>query len=109
MLVDPSPATQPLLLHGFRQVFGVGFVGGLLGDLVILWESRTAGEAPPYARKRFYWVCVVGMAVMGGLLTVMYGIVEVQAFLALNIGASAPLIIKSLASGAPPLKPPKVD
>src|SRR5216117_3809791 len=106
MAVDP--ATQPLLLHGFRQVFAVGFAGGLIGDFVVFWEARTAGEPPPYARKRYYWICVVCMAAAGGFLTVMYGVAEVQAFLALNIGASAPLIIKSFAAGTPPIKPPKI-
>jgi hypothetical protein len=96
-------------LHGFKQVFGVGCAGGLIGDLVILWESRTSGEIPAYARKRYYWVCVMGMAVAGGGLTVLYGIESVQAFLALNIGISAPLLLKALASGTPPMKAPKVD
>jgi hypothetical protein len=38
--------SQPLLLHGFWQVFGVGFAGGLLGDFVLIWEARTSGTAP---------------------------------------------------------------
>jgi hypothetical protein len=49
------------------------------------------------------------MALAGGFLTTLYSIIEVQAFLALNVGISAPLIIKAFASGAPPMKPPKVD
>lgn len=102
-------SSQPLLLHGFWQVFGVGFAGGLLGDLVLIWEARASGGPPIYAKSLFYWFCVLCMAVAGGFLTTLYGISEVQAFLALNIGISAPLILKSLATGAPPIKPPKVD
>jgi hypothetical protein len=97
-------SSQPLLLHGFWQVFGVGFVGGLIGDLVLIWELRTTGSAPVYVKNRFYWVCVLGMAVAGGFLSTFYGIVEVQAFLALNIGISAPLILKTLASGTKTIK-----
>jgi hypothetical protein len=96
--------SQPLLLHGFWQVFGVGFFGGLLGDFVLIWESRTNAAAPNYTRSFFYWVCVLGMAVAGGFLSTLYGIVEVQAFLALNIGLSAPLILKTLASGTKIIK-----
>jgi len=106
----PSPqalSSQPLLLHGFWQVFGVGFAGGLIGDLVLIWEARTTGAPPLYTKKIFYWFCVLSMAVGGGLLTVLYGVAEVQAFLALNIGASAPFILKSLATGIQ--KFPKID
>src|SRR6185312_2980615 len=91
--------SQPLLLHGFWQVFSVGFFGGLLGDFVLIWEARTSGTAPTYTKKPFYWICVLGMALSGGVLAILYGVVEVQAFLALNIGLSAPLILKALASG----------
>src|SRR4051812_25365076 len=91
--------SQPLLLHGFWQVFWAGFGGGVLGDFVLIWEARTTGAAPIYTKKIFYWMCVLGMAIAGGFLAVLYGIAEVQAFLALNIGVSAPLILKALASG----------
>jgi len=100
----PQLSSQPLLLHGFWQVFGVGFAGGLIGDLVLIWEARTTGSAPGYTKSRFYWGCVLGMALAGGFLAAFYGIVEVQAFLALNIGISAPLILKTLASGTKVIK-----
>lgn len=97
--IPQALSSQPLLLHGFWQVFGVGFAGGLIGDFVLIWEARTKGSAPLYTKSFFYWVCVLGMAVAGGFLSTFYGIIEVQAFLALNIGLSAPLILKTLASG----------
>jgi hypothetical protein len=96
--------SQPLLLHGFWQVFWVGFAGGLLGDFVLIWEARTSGSPPIYTKNLFYWACVIGMAIAGGLLSVLYGIAEVQAFLALNVGLSAPLILKALASGVKTIK-----
>jgi hypothetical protein len=100
----PQLSSQPLLLRGFWQVFGVGFAGGLIGDLVLIWEARTTGAAPLYIKNPFYWCCVLGMAIAGGFLSTFYGIVEVQAFLALNIGISAPLILKTLASGTKMIK-----
>lgn len=95
--------SSPLLLHGFWQVFGVGSAGGLLGDFVLIWEARTTG-APPHTKSAFYWLCVLGMAAAGGFLTTLYGIDGVQAILALNIGMSAPLIMKTLASGTKTIK-----
>lgn len=79
-------------------------MGGLLGDFVLIWEARMTGAAPGYTKKAFYWLCVFGMAIAGGILSVLYGIAEVQAFLALNIGLSAPLILKALASGMKTIK-----
>lgn len=93
-----------MILHGFWQVFWVGFAGGLLGDLVLIWEARTTGAPPAHTKSFFYWACVIGMAIAGGLLATLYGIVETQAFLALNIGVSAPLILKALASGVKTIK-----
>jgi hypothetical protein len=87
-------------------VFGVGFLGGLIGDLVVIFGSRQY-QPPGYLKSRFYRVCVISMAAAGGLLTSLYGIHQVQALLALNIGASAPLILKALAAGSP--KTPRVD
>jgi hypothetical protein len=84
-------ATAPLLLHGYRQVFGVGFAGGFIAELLALYEVRHGGELPTYLRSWFFWIISLVMAVLGGGLTLLYGYDEVQGLLALNIGLSAPL------------------
>jgi hypothetical protein len=48
------------------------------------------------------------MAALGGALAVLYGVKEVNAMLAVNIGASAPMIIKSLVANIPPSTPPRI-
>jgi len=108
-LLNAAPVgQQPLILDGFWQVFTVGCLGGVIGDLVIIFEARR-DRPPEYTKKKFYWLCVILMTLAGGVLTCFYGLHGVQAILALNIGASAPLILKSFATGTPPINPPKVD
>jgi len=97
-------------LHSAWTVFVVGFLGGFLGDILGLWELRHTDPAslPTYLRSKFYWAMNIVMASIGGGLALLYGFKDVNALLVVNIGASAPLIIKSLATNAPRLQPPKV-
>jgi hypothetical protein len=90
----------PVLLNGVRSVFLAGFVGGVLADILLLTEYRKA-IPPEYIRSVFYWMMVLVLAVLGGGLTVLYGVHNVQGLLAVNLGASAPLTIKSFASAVP--------
>lgn len=43
------------------------------------------------------------MVLIGGVLTIAYGINSGKPLVALNIGISAPLILKALAAAAPPV------
>lgn len=54
-------------------------------------------EFPERYRHPLYYVCRLGLAVIGGGLAVAYDIDK--AILAINIGASAPLILNSLSQG----------
>ena len=100
-----------LALHSAWTVFFVGFCGGFLGDILGLYELRHTDPSnlPRYLTSKFYWGMCAIMASLGGGLAVLYGFKDVNAILVVNIGASAPLIIKSLAANAPRLQPPKVD
>lgn len=88
----------PLLLHGFWQVFGVGFAGGFAAEMLALYEMRHSSDLPVYLKSPFYWTISAVMILLGGGLTTLYGVAEVQALLAVNIGASAPLILRSLST-----------
>jgi len=100
-----------LALHSSWTVFIVGFCGGFLGEILGLYELRHTDPAslPKYLTSVFYWVMNILMASIGGGLALLYGFKDVNALLVVNIGASAPLIIKSLATNAPRLQPPKVN
>ena len=86
----------PLMLRGFTQVFALGFAGGLVGELLGLHELRRSApaELPKYLKSGFYWFVSFLMACVGGGLATLYGTGDVQALLAMNIGASAPLYLK---------------
>jgi hypothetical protein len=101
----------PLMLRGFVQVFALGFAGGLVGELLGLHELRRSApaELPKYLRSGFYWFVSVLMACAGGGLATLYGTENVQGLLAMNIGASAPLILRSFASSIPPIAKPRID
>jgi len=100
-----------LALHGAFTVFVVGFAGGFLAEILALHELRHTAPSslPTYIKSKFYWVMNIIMACLGGGLALLYGFKEVNALLVVNIGASAPLIIKSLATNAPRIQPTKVD
>jgi hypothetical protein len=99
-----------MFLHGAASVFFVGFLGGWLGELLALWELRhDPSSLPKYLGSPYYWIMNVVMACLGGGLATLYGYKEVSAMLVVNIGASAPLILKSLATNAPRIQPTKVD
>ena len=82
----------------------VGAAGGFLGEALGMYELRRTNpaELPKYLRSKFYWSMNFLMAGLGGGLAVLYGVKEVNAMLAVNIGASAPMIIKSLVANIPP-------
>jgi hypothetical protein len=97
----------PMIIDGAFQVFWVGFGGAILAELVVLYELRhnAWADMPTYLKNPFYWVLSAAMALAGGGLTCLYGLHNVQGLLAVNIGASAPLIIRSFASSAPKAAP----
>jgi len=99
-----------LALHSAWTVFLVGFCGGFIGDILGLYELRHTDPSnlPKYLTSKFYWLMNIVMASLGGGLALLYGFTDVNAILVVNIGASAPLIIKSLAANAPRIQPPKV-
>lgn len=88
--------------------FFYGVVGGFLAELFALWKLRhqLKGDLPPYLRSFFYWLMTVLMITSGGIVTIVYckSGVTLSPLVAVNVGASAPLIIGSLTAS-----PPKVN
>jgi hypothetical protein len=82
----------------------VSFLWGFGGSLAVevaavnqLWQNDPAGMPARY-KNPWFWFCRLLLAVTGGGLTLAYGIKD-NPVLAANIGASAPLILQTLARG----------
>lgn len=77
------------------NLFFWGAVGGILVEVSGLFKLRHKG-CPAYLRSWFFWCISIAMALCGGLLAVAYSsqVTNMSIILALNIGASAPLILE---------------
>lgn len=84
-------------VSGFWQVFGCAAFGGLLLELLKWHGLKTEPNFPAYARSPFYWAITAAMIIASGVLGVLYGLTSRNAIMVLNIGVSAPLLIKALA------------
>ena len=83
-----------------------GIIGGLFAELLGLYKLRTQAPAafPSYLRTKFYWIVTAAMILAGGVLVLIYdrsGLV-LKPIIAVNVGASAPLIIGSFVQNTPP-------
>lgn len=86
------------------MVFGYGVLGGALAELLKWYQLRESAQTPPYLGSAKYWVLTVLMALAGGLLAAVQNVSN--PLLAINIGISAPLILKALAA-VTPIQPPQ--
>jgi len=105
--VDPTSSI------GLWEGFGWGILGGLFAEVLGLYKLRhqTPEKLPLWLRSRFYWAVTCIMIFVGGLVVVIYmrSGFTVPAILAVNIGASAPLILGSVLGQAPRLEPGKTN
>jgi drug/metabolite transporter (DMT)-like permease len=88
-------------LSGFSQVFAAGCFGGILVEAVKLYNYREKARMPFYFKYPRYWIITFVMVLCAGAFSTFYGVGSVNGLLAVHIGASAPLIISSLAKTVP--------
>jgi hypothetical protein len=86
-------------------VFGLGIAGGLLAEALKLYQLRESKKPPAYLKSALYWIVTLLMALSGGGLAVVNNGGSTSPLLALNIGISAPLILKGLATISPGKSP----
>ena len=93
--------------------FWLGVLGGLFAEIFSLSKLRylPRDARPLWVGSMWYWAITVAMMLSGGALVAIYlgSGVTMTPLLAVNIGASAPLILQSLMSQAPPLDPSRVN
>ena len=84
-----------------------GLAGGAGAELLRWFRIRDQLHAgmPDWAKSPWYWVVTTLMVACGAGVVLMYQSsgVELNSVLAVNIGASAPLMLSSLSSQVPPL------
>ena len=77
----------------------LGFAGGLAPDLLRIVNARHEGP-PAFLRSSFFWVSLLALGALGGIVAALSHPTSIEAALAL--GYSAPSIVSALgAQGAP--------
>lgn len=98
---------------GILEGFLYGIAGGFAAKFLGLWKLRhqATHEIPAWLKRPFYWVMTIVMIVIGGGSVALYvaSNVSLTPILAVNVGASAPLIIGTFVGQAPSLEIGKVD
>ena len=98
---------------GVFEGFLFGAAGGILGEVLNLFKLRhqPANTLPDWIRSCWYWAITTLMVMSGGFLVVVYlrSNIPLVPIVALNLGASAPLIIGTLVAQAPAIPPGRSD
>jgi hypothetical protein len=86
-----------MTVSGFGPTFLLACLGAALAELLRWYKLREASELPVYLRSPFYWLLTVLMMLAGGFLAVLYGTGSKNALLVVQVGLSAPLLLRVLA------------
>ena len=92
----------------------MGLLGGVAAEVLKWYRIREELHkgVPDYAKSKLYWIVTVAMILFGGLLVFVYQSMEgikLNFLLALNIGASAPLLVGALTSQTPAINPGRIN
>jgi hypothetical protein len=90
---------------GTLEGFMYGVIGGMLSELLGWFKLRqqAPNEFPIWLKSYFYWILTTLMILAGGALVVIYlkSNIDLKPIVAVNLGASAPLIIGTLVAQSP--------
>lgn len=87
-----APVAPILVLNGFWPVYGVGAFGGFVSELYQLYSRVGKKRRAPYSPLD--WAVLGAMILVSGLITALHGVNNVSGLLAVQLGASTPLIIR---------------
>jgi len=87
-----------------------GLGGGAVAELLNLYGFRTLPEKPPYLKTIYYWVVTAGMILVGGGLVLAYirSGSKISVIVAAQLGAAAPLLVRTVIDKAPSTAPGRV-
>ena len=100
------------------EAFVWGLAGGIGAEVSVLFahRHRAPGDIPYYLKGWFYYVAALLMILFGGIVALAHAStpgITLNAILAIQIGASAPLIFRKLsetiAESPEPPDPAKID
>lgn len=90
-----------------------GLFGGIITELTGLFKIRTilATSCPKYLKSFGYWIITILMAIAGAILVMAYmgSGFQFKPILAINVGATAPLIFEALLRKTPEVSPGSID
>jgi hypothetical protein len=92
-------------MHGLSELgaLAYGVIGGALPEFLAVYRKRDEPQKSEKCKRWSWWLPTLGMIVAGGGMAAVY--VEsgnsLNAFLAINVGSSTPLILGSLVSATP--------
>ena len=91
----------------WSALFLYGILGGFFAELAGLFKLRHQArkDLPTWLKSPFYWIITMLMILAGGFMVIIYtkaGII-LNPLVAVNIGASAPLILGTIIAQAPVL------
>jgi peptidoglycan/LPS O-acetylase OafA/YrhL len=95
---------------GDVQTVVIAAFGGLLLNVVPLWEDTKKPKSDRAPKDLLYWMFYIIWPLVGGALAYLYIIdgSKLRPFLALSVGLGAPTTLRSLMSAAgQPSQPPK--
>ena len=100
-------------MESLLSFFLLGVAGGFVAEFLGLFKLRHAApeQWPKYLKTPIYWMISIVMMLVGGGLVILYIVSDasVTPVLALNIGASAPLILQVLTAQAPDVPLGRID
>ena len=83
--------------------FAFAIVGSIAVQLLHWLEISKKGRWPEYAKSRVFWVLTTAFVLVGGIIAVAYfNNRPTDPFLAVQMGASMPLLIEKLGAGLLP-------
>jgi hypothetical protein len=100
-------------MHGVSEVEALlyGLVGGVLPEFLAVYRTRDAPQKSEKFKRWSWWMPTLVMIGAGGGLALLYvhSGNSLNPLLAINVGASTPLILGSLVATAPAIPPGRVD
>ena len=96
-------------MTGTIQSVGIAAFGGLMLNVMNLWEDSKKLKSDRVPKDTLYWIFFAAWPVVGGALSYIYLLdgSTLRPFLSFSVGLSAPATIKSLMSTAiSPAGPP---